>query len=125
MRKKGREGQEREEKQRKMKKKEGEERIESGKRQKGSSGSAKNVIASCFWPKGEADTFVMDDRRPSAKAAVAAAAAVGMAIAAIASVTPSAPTNCHGTLPFPVLSFPLFHRCFVQNGSDPPLQSYI
>lgn len=56
----------------------------------------------------------MDDRRPSAKAAVAAAtvAAVGMAIAAIASVAPSAPTNCHGTLPFPVLSFPLFHSCF-------------
>lgn len=114
-------------KQREMKKKGGEERMESGKRQKGSSGSAKNVIASCFWPEGEADTFVMDDRRPSAKAAVAAAAAaaatVGMAIAAIASVAPSAPTNCHGMLPFPVLSFPLFHRCFAQNGSDSPLQS--
>lgn len=25
---------------------------------------AKNVIASCFWAKREADTFVMDGRRP-------------------------------------------------------------
>lgn len=28
------------------------------------SGNEKNVIASCFWAKKEADTFVMDDRRP-------------------------------------------------------------
>lgn len=68
---------------------------------KGSGGSAKNVIASCFWPRREADTFVMDDRRPSAKAAVAVAAAaaataVEMAVVGIASVagnTVQTPTN--------------------------------
>lgn len=70
---------------------------------KGSSGSAKNVIASCFWPRREADTFVMDHRRPTAKAAVAAAAAaVGMAVAAIASVARSteqtATVTLHSTL---------------------------
>lgn len=27
-------------------------------------GNEKNVIASCFWAKREADTFMMDGRRP-------------------------------------------------------------
>lgn len=35
---------------------------ELGKANK-SSGNEKNVIASCFWAKREADTFVMDGRR--------------------------------------------------------------